>query len=144
LCDNQHFDMLFCFISVQPLKHIHAHSTRAKLAINHSGLHIILLGNVISSYHVLLYYCSLNFNVACIILNHTCFVICLQACRPLVIGLLRVLVRSPKFWVKGLSQAYYDPRRLSQEVCVFSRYVDAYVCVCACVCVRADQPFCHN
>ncbi|KAF5841299.1 Alpha/Beta hydrolase protein [Dunaliella salina] len=40
----------------------------------------------------------------------------LQACRPLVVGLLRALVRSPKFWVRGLSQAYYDPSRLSQEL----------------------------
>ena len=39
-----------------------------------------------------------------------------QACRPLIIGLLRVLVRSPKFWLNGLSQAYYDPKRLSKQV----------------------------
>jgi dienelactone hydrolase len=40
----------------------------------------------------------------------------LMAFRPAIIWLLRALVRSRDFWLRGLQQAYYDPSQVTDQV----------------------------
>lgn len=47
-----------------------------------------------------------------------CVLCVLRVLRPLVLALLRSLVRSRDFWVRGLGQAWYDKTKLTDKVSV--------------------------
>lgn len=79
----------------------------------------------------------------CVLMPHTHTHTYTQVLRPVVIALLRALVRSRTFWLRGLQQAYHDPGAVTDEVCMKGQLLQGVLLMLATLHLPTLTP-CHG